>query len=470
MKKIIAILLAAAMVIMMGAAIVQAEAEETVDTETDEAAQEEKTASEIEGFYILNYSQAEDKINLTMLSESDLRAASEQADTVIYQFRDDGSAVIYDRGEVKEGTYQYGDGTLEIEAGDESLSYDYEFVDSLLIIRSGEESSILYWFQMEDTNYITIDDYSEIKLDMDALTLTDEDVDTYVNSVLQGQTVSEEVREGTAETGDIITISFTGVLEGEEEPFEGGSADGLTFQLGSGALVADFEDQLTGQEIGSTLDVVITFPEDYNGNPDLIGKTATFDTTILFKTLLTVPELTDEWVQEFTKTYLPEQLNTVEEFREYCRSFEEESILHSAIFNELVNRSTITGYNGTVAQMLLNYASLNLSSLAEYYGYDMTTYAAKMGFESVNDYVQQEASSYITSAMVVNKILVDLGIYYSNEELEDALAEYVRSGFGDTLTVEEYKTQVGTLGIWAYTNMIFKYDLAMKALEDRITQ
>ena len=477
MKKIIAILLSAAMVIMMAAAVqaaedgedLPAEADAAAQTETETAAEEETAADEIEGFYILNYSQIEDKVNLNMISESDLTAASAQADTVIYQFGDDGSCVVYDRGEVSEGTYQYEDGKLEINAGEDTLSYEYEFIDSLLVIRADGESSILYGFELEDTKYITIEDYSEIKLDMESLTLTEEDVDAYIESVLDAQTVSEEIREGTTKTGDIITISFEGILEGEEEPFEGGSSQGLTFQLGSGALVADFEDQLTGKEIGSTFDVVITFPEDYPGDPSLIGKTATFETTILFKTELTVPELTDEWVQEFTKTYLTEQIDTVEEFREYCRAFEEESILHAAIFNELANRSTITGYNGTVAQLLLNYASLNLSSMAEYYGLDTATYAAKMGYESESDFVQQEASSYITSAMIINKILVDLGIRYTNEELEAALSEYVRSGFGDTMTVEEYKTQVGTLGIWAYTNMVFKYDLAMKALEDRVS-
>ena len=70
--------------------------------------------------------------------------------------------------------------------------------------------------------------------------------------------------------------------------------------------------------------------------------------------------------------------------------------------------------------------------------------------------------------MIVNKVLVDQGIRYTQEELENALAEYVRSGFGNTMTTEEYKQQVGDIGIWAYTNMVFKYDLAMKALEERV--
>jgi len=214
---------------------------------------------------------------------------------------------------------------------------------------------------------------------------------------------------------------------------------------------------------------VITFPEDYSGNADLIGKTATFTTTILSKTVVTTPELTDEWVKTFTREYLPEELSTVEEFRTYCRGFQEKNVLHAAIFNALTERAEVTGYNGDIAQMLLNYAAANLSSTAGYYGYDVASYVSQMGYESTDAYLQAEASSYITSSMIVNKVLVDQGIHYTQEELEHALAEYVRSGFGDKMTVEEYKQQVGDIGIWAYTNMVFKYDLAMKALEDRVT-
>ena len=460
-KKLFTVLAAFVLVLTMGCACVMgAEEAETPAGET---------AQEILGFYILNYAQNEAQVNLNIISESDLTAVSEQADTTIYQFCEDGSAVVYDRGEVRSGTYEYGDGILTISINNETAAYDYEFIDGLLIIRSGEESSILYGFSLEDMNYISIEDYSAIELDQEYVTVSDETVESYIRSILRGQTVSEEVTEGITQTGDIISIAFEGILEGETEPFEGGSADSLTLQLGSGALIADYEEQLTGKEIGSTLDVVITFPEDYSGNADLIGKTATFTTTILSKTVVTTPELTDEWVKTFTREYLPEELSTVEEFRTYCRGFQEKNVLHAAIFNALTERAEVTGYNGDIAQMLLNYAAANLSSTAGYYGYDVASYVSQMGYESTDAYLQAEASSYITSSMIVNKVLVDQGIHYTQEELEHALAEYVRSGFGDKMTVEEYKQQVGDIGIWAYTNMVFKYDLAMKALEDRVT-
>ena len=323
-KKLFTVLAAFVLVLTMGCACVMgAEEAETPAGET---------AQEILGFYILNYAQNEAQVNLNIISESDLTAVSEQADTTIYQFCADGSAVVYDRGEVRSGTYEYGDGILTISINNETAAYDYEFIDGLLIIRSGEESSILYGFSLEDMNYISIEDYSTIELDQEYVTVSDETVESYIRSILRGQTVSEEVTEGITQTGDIISIAFEGILEGETEPFEGGSADSLTLQLGSGALIADYEEQLTGKEIGSTLDVVITFPEDYSGNADLIGKTATFTTTILSKTVVTTPELTDEWVKTFTREYLPEELSTVEEFRTYCRGFQEKNVLHAAIF------------------------------------------------------------------------------------------------------------------------------------------
>ena len=431
---------------------------------------EPEAAGQIEGFYILNYAQAQEQVNLNIISESDLTAVSEQADTVIYHFCEDHTAVIYDHGMVQEGTYQYEDGSLIINVDGQDAEYQYEFIDGLLIIRSGEESSILYDFALEDLNYISISDYSTIEVDAEAVAVTEDSVDDYIASLLQGQTTSEEVKEGTTQTGDLVTIAFEGVLEGEEVPFEGGSSDGLTLQLGSGALVEDFEEQITGVEIGSTVDVRITFPEDYSGNPALIGKKAVFSTTILSKTVLTTPELTDEWVRKFTGEYLLSGLDTVEELRDYCRQLLEKNALHAAMFDVLADRVQITGYNGEIARMLLNYAAVNLSNTAGYYGLDINTYISRMGYDSVDTYLQTEASSYITSSMIVNKLMVDLGLRYTREEFESSLAEYVRSGFGDQMTVEQYSQQVGTVGIWAYTNMVYKYDLAMEALEDRVVR
>ena len=71
----------------------------------------------------------------------------------------------------------------------------------------------------------------------------------------------------------ILKEALTGVK------FEGGTAKGYTLVVGSGTFIPGFEDQLIGAELGSEVDVNVTFPEDYHSE-DLKGKAALFKVKI----------------------------------------------------------------------------------------------------------------------------------------------------------------------------------------------
>ena len=81
------------------------------------------------------------------------------------------------------------------------------------------------------------------------------------------------------EYGDEVNIDYVGSVDGVE--FEGGSTEGYgaSLEIGSHRYIDDFEDQLVGHYIGETVDVYVTFPEDY-GKEDLNGKEALFVVTI----------------------------------------------------------------------------------------------------------------------------------------------------------------------------------------------
>ena len=79
----------------------------------------------------------------------------------------------------------------------------------------------------------------------------------------------------TVEDGDTVNIDYVGTVDGVE--FEGGSTDGngTDLVIGSGDYIDDFEDQLIGSHPGDTVEVQVTFPDDY-GNEELNGKRRRF--------------------------------------------------------------------------------------------------------------------------------------------------------------------------------------------------
>src|SRR5690606_14601857 len=80
-----------------------------------------------------------------------------------------------------------------------------------------------------------------------------------------------------AESGDRLTISFVGTLEGK--PFEGGTGEGITLDLGAGQFIPGFEEQLEGAKTGETRTVKVSFPENYAAT-HLAGKPAEFEVTV----------------------------------------------------------------------------------------------------------------------------------------------------------------------------------------------
>ena len=83
----------------------------------------------------------------------------------------------------------------------------------------------------------------------------------------------------TVEDGDTVNIDYVGSIDGVE--FDGGNTNGAGTDLpiGSGLYIDDFEEQLIGAHPGDTVEVNVTFPEDY-GNEELNGKDAVFEVVI----------------------------------------------------------------------------------------------------------------------------------------------------------------------------------------------
>lgn len=140
--------------------------------------------------------------------------------------------------------------------------------------------------------------------------VTDEDVDARIER--ERNNLAELVlKEGPAAEGDTVVIDFVGSVDGVE--FDDGKGDNFSLGLGSGQFIPGFEDQLVGHKAGETVDVVVTFPEDYQA-ADLAGKEAKFVTTIHEVKEKEVPALDDELAKD-----IDEEVETFDELKEKYR-------------------------------------------------------------------------------------------------------------------------------------------------------
>jgi len=99
-----------------------------------------------------------------------------------------------------------------------------------------------------------------------------------------------------AKEGEQVIIDFVGKLDGVE--FEGGKAENVPLELGSGRMIPGFEEGIIGMKKGEEKVIEVTFPEDYQSD-ELKGKTVTFDITVHSVQVKQLPELDEEFVKSF---------------------------------------------------------------------------------------------------------------------------------------------------------------------------
>ena len=139
------------------------------------------------------------------------------------------------------------------------------------------------------------------------------------------------LKDGAAAEGDTVVIDFVGSVDSVE--FDGGKGDNFSLGLGSGQFIPGFEDQLVGHSAGETVDVVVTFPEDYQA-ADLAGKEAKFVTTIHEVKEKEVPALDDELAKD-----IDEEVETLAELKEKYRK--ELAEAKEAAYNDAVEAAAI---------------------------------------------------------------------------------------------------------------------------------
>lgn len=116
-------------------------------------------------------------------------------------------------------------------------------------------------------------DMSGVEIERPVVDVSDEEIEERLNQIAESSR-PYETKEGKAEKGDRVLMSYLGKIDGEA--FEGGADENAQLVLGSGQFIPGFEEQLTGVSAGDESVVKVTFPEDYSA-AHLAGKEAEFE-------------------------------------------------------------------------------------------------------------------------------------------------------------------------------------------------
>lgn len=160
------------------------------------------------------------------------------------------------------------------------------------------EKEVTFTARFEVYPEITLPEFSAVEVETITSEVTDKDVDNMITR-LQEQRMAWKPSKSAAKKvkkGEQVIIDFTGKIDGEA--FEGGSAENVPLEIGSGRMIPGFEDGIIGMKKGEDKQVEVAFPEDYHAE-SLKGKTATFDITVHSISTKQLPEIDEEFVKSF---------------------------------------------------------------------------------------------------------------------------------------------------------------------------
>ena len=113
---------------------------------------------------------------------------------------------------------------------------------------------------------------------------------------LRDQHATQEAAGRQAEDGDQVKVDFTGELDGER--VEEACGEGMTFTLGQGQMIEDFDQGVAGLGAGEERTFDAVFPVDYRAE-ELQGKSVQFTVKVLEVNERKLPELDDEFYAKF---------------------------------------------------------------------------------------------------------------------------------------------------------------------------
>ena len=286
---------------------------------------------------------------------------------------------------------------------------------------------------------VTLGKYNGVTVTKIDTSVSDEEVDTEIETQRNANARTITVTERAVQEGDTAVIDFEGFVDGVA--FEGGKGENHPLEIGSHSFIDTFEDQLVGKNTGDEVEVNVTFPEQYQA-AELAGKPAVFKVKINEIRAKELPELNDEFVQDVS------EFDTVAEYREDVKKKLQERKDNAAkgtkedeAIQKIIDKSKMEIPEAMIdmqAQSMIDEFAQRIA--AQGMSFDQYLQFSGMTIDKLKEQVRPEALQRIQSSLVLEQIAKEENIVASDEDV-DAEIEKMASMYG--MKAEDLKNYMG---------------------------
>lgn len=242
---------------------------------------------------------------------------------------------------------------------------------------------------------------------------SDEDLD-YVTDVMFTSECAN-IDSWEAQNGYTLDIDYVGKIDGK--PFDGGSAEGETFTIGTDHYIDGFAEGLIGAKKGDVIDLNLVFPDDFYAE-EYAGRDVVFTITVNN----VIPPLTDEAVDALGSTAYSTvnelKVFVAEAIEEYNVEVYEENVVEAVMEKVVDSTSFAEKFPSELLEEARNNVEETFADMAAYYGITVDKYIEMCGsaMETVQDV-------FAKRKLIYYNIAAEKELAPTEEELEAYVSE-----------------------------------------------
>lgn len=274
---------------------------------------------------------------------------------------------------------------------------------------------------------VKLGQYKGFEIERANTEVSDEEIDHEIKHELDKNARIKTVEDRNAIKGDVVNIDFEGFID--EVPFDGGKGEGYDLELGSGAFIPGFEEQLEDAAIGEERDVKVNFPEEYV--EELAGKEAVFKVKVNSISEKEYPEVDDEFAKDVS------EFETLQEYKDSIRtrlSEEKQKQADNQLRNEAIEKAIENMEVEIPDEMVdaeIDHMILDFGRQLQMQGLDLKQYLEYTGMDEQNmrNSMKDEALNRVKGSLLFEAVIKEENIEISEDELNaemERLAEEMK--------------------------------------------
>lgn len=277
------------------------------------------------------------------------------------------------------------------------------------------DTNFSYTVEFEVFPEVKIADFAKLEVEQIKVDITKADEERTLSG-LQEQLIEFKAVKRKSKEGDRVAMDFVGTINGEA--FEGGEAKDFKLVLGKGTMIPGFEEAITDVAAGKTVDLDVSFPDDYHAT-HLAGKPVKFDITINEVGSPKEPKLDAEFAKKFGESDMDALLVSMKEQMRTEIDGRIEQLNKDALFNALASANKFDVPQGSIdgeAQNLLSEMQERMQQQGQTPQTDMPA-----------SLFNEEAERRVKLGLLVGQIASDNQMQASMEQIDARIQEMSQS-------------------------------------------